>query len=86
MTDKELGEEYQRFLKAEWFDNPGKHTMSEFCILVARHFACWQKEQMTKGAMPRIVKSLDAASYNHCIAHLGLSGDDKVKLIIIKDN
>lgn len=42
---KDLEEEYQRFLKIEWFDNPGKYTMSEFCALIAHHFAEWQERR-----------------------------------------
>lgn len=43
------------------------------------------KQQMMKDAMPRKVKFLDSISYNHCIAHLGMSEDDTVKLILVKE-
>lgn len=55
-----------------------------FLPVVARHFAQWQKVQMMREAMPRVVKHLDSISYNHCIAHLGLKDNDQVKIIIIK--
>ena len=44
----DFNKEYQRFLEEEWFDNPGKHTMSEFCALIASHFVEWQKQKMMK--------------------------------------
>lgn len=44
------------------------------------------KQQMMKEAIPRKVKFLDFISYNHCIARLGMSEEDTVKLIFVKED
>lgn len=56
-----------------------------YCVEAWKAAMDWQKQQMMKEAIPRKVKFLDSISYNHCIAHLGMSEEDTVKLILVKE-
>ena len=41
-TNKKLEEHYcKEFLKKEWFDKPGKRTISEHMFFTAEYFAQW---------------------------------------------
>ena len=41
-TNKKLEEHYcKEFLKKEWFDKPGKRTLSEHMFFTAEYFAQW---------------------------------------------
>lgn len=88
-VNNDLEEEYQKFLKREWFDNPGKHTLSEFCHLIAVHFANWQKEQMLKESFEAEAQLPDC--FIPLISVFGkdklrdIKFGEKVKVIIIKD-
>ena len=82
-ASKDLEEEYQRFLKEEWFNNPCKHAMSEFCVLIARHFANWQKEQMMKNAVEATYIANNMIRQNK-ITH-PLHVGDKIKIIILNE-
>ncbi len=86
---EDLEKEYHNFLKREWFDKPGK-TISEMMRLTAEYFANWQKQQMMKNSEPAEVGYWNqrglSIHFDKSLERLGLEEDDKVKVLIIKND
>jgi len=83
--DKEVIEEWKRFLESEEF----QHDPECGTLLIAQHFAEWQKEQMVKdavdgrlvddgGDMILVVPSLPIITRT-------MDDGDKVKVILVKE-
>jgi hypothetical protein len=70
----------------EWMQKQIKDNSVRLLDEAYEHGKYDMRQQMMKDAMPRKVKFLDSISYNHCIAHLGMSEDDTVKLILVKED
>ena len=87
---KEVIQEWERFLESDEF----RHSKHYDTLLLAQHFADWQKEQMMAdaidvevkvdaGGYPYIDKTIELYDYDKDV-HLAKEGD-KVKVIVIKE-
>lgn len=90
-ASEDLEEYYKKeFLPNEWFAKPGQRTISEFNFFTAKHFAEWQKRQMTedaKDAWVNTYESPDGRYYAEFVIDeppANYRGKKNAKIIIVK--
>lgn len=90
-ASEDLEEYYKKeFLPNEWFAKSGQRTISQFNFFTAKHFAEWQKRQMTedaKDAWVNTYESPDGRYYAEFVIDeppANYRGKKNAKIIIVK--
>lgn len=79
IANSSVAEELRRYVCSEEFCSVGSDKAP---LLVANHFAEWQKERMAAGAVEGWVTD----DFNKdWLQHFGLAIGDKVKIIVLKE-
>ena len=84
-VSEDLEKEYHHFLQEEWFNKPGKRTLSEQMFYTAQYFSQWQKEKMMSKAVDAIPCSILGKEIIYTDLPKEIEVGDEVKVVIIKE-